>query len=329
MTKLVNNLSATSTELGLDGDLGVIGEVGDILTIEQEKVTVVHRLGNYVYKIERGASSTQAATHASGTTVTSTGTEQDAVAVVTGVTAGVSKASSAAILGTNKNLDVLALPVGGLAIGPGAGTATTVTAAEVNTLHSSAITNQDLVNLHAMGTSYEGYGLTGCLVESIPRQLCSETNLAALSTGQIFNQLIYIPGGTVVTNISFFSGTQAASAPTHYSFGLYNYSATAPTAIGISADQTSTAWAANTIKTLALASGPFTVTTSGLYYVAIGMTATTAVSLKGLPARTDGSLCGTAPILAGINATGNPAGAMPATIGVTTAGLNSVWFQLS
>lgn len=48
---------------------------------------------------------------------------------------GTATANTTVVLGANKNLDVLALPVGGLAIGSGAGTATTVTAAEVNTLH--------------------------------------------------------------------------------------------------------------------------------------------------------------------------------------------------
>ncbi len=49
-----------------------------------------------------------------------------------GVTAGTSTASKTAVLGANKNLDILALPVSGLKIGAGAGTAVDATAAELN-----------------------------------------------------------------------------------------------------------------------------------------------------------------------------------------------------
>jgi hypothetical protein len=51
-----------------------------------------------------------------------------------GITAGTSLANKAAVLGANKNLDVLALPVSGLKIGAGAGTAVDCTAAELNRL---------------------------------------------------------------------------------------------------------------------------------------------------------------------------------------------------
>jgi hypothetical protein len=258
--------------------------------------------------------------------ITSTPTE---INYLHGVTPGVAPVSKVAILGANKNLDTLVLPVGGLMIGPTAGTSVTPTAAELNTLHSSGITNQDLINAHAAIPGAPLYGLTGFKAETIPRQLCPEANVAALATTQIFNQLIYIPGGTIVTSVTFWSATQAASAPTHYAFGLYNYSASAPTLIGTTADQTSTAWAANTMLTLPLTGGPFTITTSGLYYVAIGMTATTAVSLKGMAVRTDGTLNAGAPIMAGINATSNPAGVLPGTLGAITPGLNSVWCGLS
>ena len=53
--------------------------------------------------------------------------------VNTGVVGGTSTASKTLVLGTNKNTDVLALPVGGLAIGAGAGTPVTASAAELNT----------------------------------------------------------------------------------------------------------------------------------------------------------------------------------------------------
>lgn len=73
--------------------------------------------------------------------VTATGVEINKLA---GVVAGTSSASKAAVLGTNKNLDVLALPVGGLAIGAGAGTPITSSAAELNILTGVTATASEI-----------------------------------------------------------------------------------------------------------------------------------------------------------------------------------------
>ena len=54
------------------------------------------------------------------------------LSVLHNVVAGTASASSAAVLGANKNLDTLVLPVSGLKIGSGAGTAVTASAAEIN-----------------------------------------------------------------------------------------------------------------------------------------------------------------------------------------------------
>ena len=70
-----------------------------------------------------------------------------------GVTAGTAKASSTAVLGANKNLDVLGLPVGGLKIGvAGAEVATTVSAAELNSLTASGATAAKMAAI--MGGTY-------------------------------------------------------------------------------------------------------------------------------------------------------------------------------
>lgn len=66
-----------------------------------------------------------------GVAVTADGTELN---YLDSSTPGTSVASKAAVLGTDKNLDVLALPVSGLKIGAGAGTAVARTAAELNNL---------------------------------------------------------------------------------------------------------------------------------------------------------------------------------------------------
>jgi hypothetical protein len=91
---------------------------------------------------------------------------------------------------------------------------------------------------------------------------------------------LYLEKGDVVTNLTFLSGSTAAGTPTHWWFALYDTSTT-PALIAQSADQTSTAWAADTVKTLAL-SAPHTVTSTGIYYAAVNVTATTPPSLSGV-----------------------------------------------
>lgn len=63
--------------------------------------------------------------------VTATATELN---LLDGSTAGTTVASKALVVGANKEVDVLALPVSGLKIGAGAGTAVDRTAAEINLL---------------------------------------------------------------------------------------------------------------------------------------------------------------------------------------------------
>lgn len=61
-----------------------------------------------------------------------------------GAVAGTSVASKTLALGANKNTDILALPVSGLKIGAGAGTAVTASAAELNTLTGITATVAEL-----------------------------------------------------------------------------------------------------------------------------------------------------------------------------------------
>ncbi|WP_431892663.1 hypothetical protein [Micromonospora haikouensis] len=104
-----------------------------------------------------------------------------------------------------------------------------------------------------------------------------DTGQVALATGVMTSVPIYLSQGDVITNISARSGATAAGTPTNYWFALYD---TSGALVGQTADQTSTAWAANTTKTLALAS-PYTVPTTGIYWVGIMVTATTPPTLLG------------------------------------------------
>jgi hypothetical protein len=162
--------------------------------------------------------------------------------------------------------------------------------------------------------------VSGAKAETFPRKLVPEVNTALLSSGRLSLEAIAIRSGELLTSISFWSATTAAGTPTNQLFGLYDNNLNL---LRSSNNDTTTAWAANTRKTLNLTS-TFTTTYTGLYYLGIMVTATTVPTVKGYTARTGGQLVAAAPSLGGTSTTGltttlpNPAAA-PGT--VTT----SVW----
>ncbi len=119
---------------------------------------------------------------------------------------------------------------------------------------------------------------TGLLRANLRRQECGG-NLAALTTQVMTSVALYLEAGDVVTNLTFCSATTAAGTPTNWWFALYSTAAT-PALLAQTADQTSTAWAANTAKTVAL-TAPYTVPTSGIYYASVMVKATTPPTLLG------------------------------------------------
>ncbi|HEX8631136.1 MAG TPA: hypothetical protein VF755_23505 [Catenuloplanes sp.] len=104
-----------------------------------------------------------------------------------------------------------------------------------------------------------------------------DTGQVALATGVMTSVPIYLRQGDVITNLSVRSGATAATTPTAYWLALYDESSAL---LAQTADQTSTAWAANTTKTLALAA-PYTVLRTGIYWVGIMVTAGAVPSLLG------------------------------------------------
>jgi hypothetical protein len=163
--------------------------------------------------------------------------------------------------------------------------------------------------------------LTGALYETFDRDLCNEVNTAVLSSGRLSLQAIYIPAGVTITSISFWSATTAANGPTNQLFGLYDVNLNL---LRSSVNDTSTAWAANSRKTLALTS-TFTTTYSGLYYLGIMVTASTAVpTLKGNTAKTNGALNAGAPSMGGTSNTGLTT-ALPATANAPGLVTTSFW----
>jgi hypothetical protein len=112
------------------------------------------------------------------------------------------------------------------------------------------------------------------------RRFDLQSDVAALATGVMTSVALYLESGDTVTNLTFLSGTTAAGTPTAWWFALYSSAAT-PALLAQTADQTTTAWGADTLKTVALAT-PQVITATGIYYAAVMVTATTPPTLAGI-----------------------------------------------
>lgn len=172
-----------------------------------------------------------------------------------------------------------------------------------------------------VGLPNQNLGIAGTIAETIPREFCTETNtVAPTASGTLFLQAIKLRAGDLVSNITISSATTAAGTPTNYFFALYDANRGLKAQ---SANQTTTAWAANTVKTLAMTT-PYRVPTTGLYYIGIMMTATTIITTKGNTAKTGGQLASTAPILHGASSTGLTT-ALPDPAAAITGGLVTLY----
>jgi hypothetical protein len=114
--------------------------------------------------------------------------------------------------------------------------------------------------------------------QNISRAVTTNATLAPLVSGRLSLVGVELLAGDVVTGIRFLAGTTAAGTPTHQWFALYSG---ALAKLGVTANDTTTAWAASAKKELAL-TAPYTITASGLYYLGICVVATTVPTLTGV-----------------------------------------------
>lgn len=176
----------------------------------------------------------------------------------------------------------------------------------------------------------EQVGPTGKLVsggvgETFPRYLAA-TNTTALTSQTLYVQAITLTKSQVVTNITYVSGTTAAGTPTNWWFVLLDSSLVVK---AVTADQLTTAWAADTIKTVAVGT-PYTIPTSGLYYVGIMMKATTPISTVGIGALGKTTVAGISPIIAATSSTGQTTPpALAATMGALTVSAIYPWASIT
>lgn len=169
-------------------------------------------------------------------------------------------------------------------------------------------------------------GTTSSLASTFDRAIVTETNDGQLATGRLNLHRIFLPKGLSITTISYFSFTTALTVGVNQWFALFDSSRNK---LAITADDTSTAWAANTKKTLTVTGGPYVTTTTGWYYTGIMVKATTVPSLSAIGNGIT-NIRGLAPIPCGVADTGltNPA-SCPATAAALTANIDLAYAEVA
>jgi hypothetical protein len=160
---------------------------------------------------------------------------------------------------------------------------------------------------------------------NMPR-VSAGVNGAIGATGVMTSAAVYLPAGITITNLTFMSATTALGTGTHWWFALYSTAAT-PALLAQTADQTSTAWAANTAVTLPLAS-PYVTTTAGVYYASVMVAASTVPTLVSATALGSAGVLSTDKILAQTSGSSLTTTA-PATITGATTVTNVPYVALS
>jgi hypothetical protein len=144
------------------------------------------------------------------------------------------------------------------------------------------------------------YVPTGGIAQTYPRHMVLGSDAAALVSGTMEMIAIYLPGKTKLTSITFYSGATALAVGLNQWFALYDINRVL---LRQTVDDTTTAWAANTMKTLALTS-TYVTRTAGLYYLGINVTATTVPTLRALAGFTASGAQTLTPVICGASSTG-------------------------
>lgn len=159
---------------------------------------------------------------------------------------------------------------------------------------------------------------TGAKGETILRGTISSITMATLTSAQLYLVGIELFSAQLITSISFVTGSTAVNTPTNQWFSLWS---PARVQLGLTSDDTTTAWGANATKTLNLASA-YTIPTTGLYYIGCMVKATVAVpTLQGIIVPNT-TVLNIPPIICGNADAGltNPASAPGTAAAITVAG---------
>jgi hypothetical protein len=156
----------------------------------------------------------------------------------------------------------------------------------------------------------------GALGETGDRESASTTTALVSGTLRVSGP-IALRGGEPVTSISFVTGATGATTPTNQWFALIRASDRAVLAKTV--DDTTAAWAGGTVKTLAIAGGPYTPSVDEEVYVCALVVAATPPQLLG--ANGNAVTNTIAPVRNGSSTTGLTD---PASLGATAAAIGSV-----
>lgn len=176
-------------------------------------------------------------------------------------------------------------------------------------------TAKAFTDLAALRTSL--WGPTGAITETFSR-VGRDGAKALLQTGRLhLSGGCIIPAYQAITNVSFMSGGTGAGTPTNWWFCLVDQ---ALNVLATTADQTSTAWATETLKTVALTS-PYTPTVVKPVYAGIMVKATTVPTLYGSDTGASGS--GAANLSPPISGLSTSSLTTPASLGATAGALST------
>jgi hypothetical protein len=112
---------------------------------------------------------------------------------------------------------------------------------------------------------------TGTLAETFPISFAVNNAAIGASSGVLQLAAVYLPAGAVIGNLGAVSSA-TLNTPSHWWFALLDSSRNL---LAVTADQTTAAWAARTLKTLPIAtvasgaSATFTTVYAGLYYLGV------------------------------------------------------------
>lgn len=181
---------------------------------------------------------------------------------------------------------------------------------------ASGVDPTDGVNKGQLEAAVLRYAPSAALAVTLDRRLVTSTVVPALTSGTLRLTYIWLPKGTVVTNITYLSGTGATGITSRW-YGLFD---SARNLLRTTADNAS-AFAGGSTLTLALSS-TYTVTADGYFYVGICEVATTPTALRGI-ASTTGAAIALSPILNGDSTAAlTNAASAPSTAAAITANGN-------
>lgn len=169
--------------------------------------------------------------------------------------------------------------------------------------------------LQAFGIDTLGYSApAGAIAETFSRDLASNSAASSVVSGQATLNNIGLPAGVTVSSISMSTDVTPATGLTH---GWYALADQNLKVLGVTADQTSVTWTAASTEYKLPLTAPVTTAYTGLYFVAVCVTATGAPTLCSVGA-VRAPLANIAPAFMGQSGTGLTT---PPAVGSTLAAL--------